>query len=91
MSRIVFQPVHSRHEDIEKQQVEIAGFEGRQPLTAVAGGDHAVAGPFQQNPDGGLDGAIVVHDQDLRHSLDSRKQGSMFGCEAVAAAAQAIS
>jgi hypothetical protein len=63
-----FQPVHSRHEDIEKQQVEIAGFEYRKPFTAIAGDDDIVAGPFQQDSDGRLDGTVIVHDQDFRQS-----------------------
>ena len=60
-----FQAVHSRHEDIEKQQIEISGLENRQPFAAIAGDDDAVAGPFQQKPDGRLHCTIVVHDQDL--------------------------
>ena len=57
------EPVHSRHEDVEKQQVEIAGFEQREPFAAVAGGDHAVACAFEQQADGGLNRRIVIHDQ----------------------------
>jgi hypothetical protein len=36
-----------RHEDIEKQQVELAGFEDRKPFAAIAGDHNAVPGPFQ--------------------------------------------
>ena len=81
-----FQPVHSRHEDVEKQQVEIAGFEDRKPVAAVAGDDDAVAGPFQQHLDGCLDRDVVVDDQDLCHnrSFVSTISRSMFGCESVA-------
>jgi hypothetical protein len=43
-----FQPVHARHEDIEKQEVELGGLEDREAVAAVTGGDNAVPGPFQQ-------------------------------------------
>ena len=36
-----------------------------QPLSPVAGGDHAMAGAFQQQADGHLDRRIVIHDQYL--------------------------
>ena len=57
------EPIHARHENVEKQQVEIAGLEQGDALSSVAGGDHAVAGPLQQKADGGLDRCIVIHDQ----------------------------
>jgi hypothetical protein len=60
-----FQPVHSGHEDIEEQEIEIPGFEQRKAPAAVAGGVNAVTCPFQQNPDGRLHGNIIVDDQDL--------------------------
>jgi hypothetical protein len=68
-----FQPVHSRHEDIEKQQVEISGLERRQPFAAIAGDGNTVAGPFQQDPEGCLDGIVVVDDQDFCHDLLSER------------------
>ena len=55
--------IHARHENVEKQQVEIAGLEQGDALSSVAGGDHAVAGPLQQKADGGLDRRVVIHDQ----------------------------
>jgi hypothetical protein len=82
-----FQPVHSRHEDIEKQQIEISGLEQCEPLAAIAGGNNAVAGPFQQQPDGRLDSAVIVHDQDFRQrpfpgpTLESK---STAGCKGFA-------
>ncbi len=61
-----FQAVHARHEDIEKQQIEsFTRLEYREPLAAIAGDDNAVAGPFQQNPDGRLHCNVIVHDQNL--------------------------
>ena len=57
------EPIHARHEDVEKQQVEIAGLEQGDALLSVAGGDHAMAGPLQQKADGGLHRCIVIHDQ----------------------------
>jgi hypothetical protein len=62
------QPIHSRHEDIENQQVEISGFEHRKPLAAVAGDDNGVTGPLQHDPAGRLHGKVVVQDQDVRQS-----------------------
>jgi hypothetical protein len=58
-----FQPVHARHENIEQQQIEIAGLEDRQRLASIAGDDDAVPGPFQQKPDRRLDGDVIVDDQ----------------------------
>ena len=66
-----FQAIHSRHEDIEKQQIEVSGFEYRQPFAAVAGADNAVACPFEQKSYSRLDGAVVVHDQNFRHGRPS--------------------
>ena len=87
-----FQAVHSRHEDIEKQQIEIPGFEDRQPYAAIAGDDHAVAGSFEQKSYGRLDGDVIVHDQNSCHSPAFREHRleSMCGCEAVTGVAQAL-
>ncbi len=57
------EPVHARHEDVEEQEIEIAGLAQREPLASVAGGDHAMAGAFQQQAHGSLNGSIVIHDQ----------------------------
>ena len=59
--------IHSRHEDIEKQQIEIAGLAQGKSLAAVAGRDHDVAGAFQQQADGHLNRHVVIHDQYFRH------------------------
>ena len=78
------EPVHSRHEDIEKQQVEIAGFELREALAAVAGGDHAMASAFEQQANGGLDRRIVIHDQYSCQNTPLRARAgirSTAGCE----------
>jgi hypothetical protein len=61
------QPVHSGHEDIEEQQIELTGFEQRERLVAVAGRRHLMPGPFQHQPDRDLHGRVVIHDQDVRH------------------------
>src|SRR5258708_6814295 len=60
-----FETLHSPHEKVEKQQVEIAGFELRQSVAAIAGRDDAVPGAFEQQADGQLYGAVVVDYQDL--------------------------
>ena len=78
------EPVHSRHEDVEKQQIEIAGLEYREPLAAIAGGDDAVAGAFQQQPDGRLHRIVIVDDQDLRQVQVLRARAgitSTAGCK----------
>ena len=59
-------PVHARHEDVEEQQVESSDFELIDPLPAAAGDDDLVSGPLQQEPDGNLNGLVIVHDQDFR-------------------------
>lgn len=41
-------PVHAGHENIEKQQIEIAALQLIEAAAAVAGGDHLMAGPLQQ-------------------------------------------
>jgi hypothetical protein len=58
-----FKTVHSRHEDVEEQQVEISGLAQCQALSPVTGGDHAMAGALQQQANGHLDRRIVIHDQ----------------------------
>src|ERR1035437_151576 len=86
-----FQAIHARHEDIEKQQIEVSGFEYRQPFAAIAGADNAVACPLEQKSYGRLDGAVIVHDQNFRHGQPSANtMESMCGCEAVAGLAQAL-
>ena len=86
-----FQPVHSRHEDIEKQQIEFSGFEDCQPFAAIAGDGNAVAGSFEQKFDGGLDGAVVIHNQYFCQSrLSANLMMSILGCESVAGVAQAL-
>src|ERR1700704_4255310 len=73
-----FEAAHPGHEDIEKQQIETSGFESRQPFATVAGGDNAVACPFQHQLDRFADGAIVVDDQNfcqcqlLRYESESK-------------------
>src|ERR1700689_606813 len=86
-----FDAIHSRHEDIEKQQVEFSGLEYLKPLAAVGGDDDAVSGAFQQKPDGRLHGAVVVDDQDFCQGQPSANtMASMFGCESAGSAAQAF-
>ena len=58
--------VHTRHENIEEQQVEVLAVELLQAAAAVIGGDHLMSGPFQQHADDGLDRGVVVDDQDFR-------------------------
>ena len=65
-----FEPIHSRHEDVEEQQIEISGLAQCQALSAVVGSDHAMAGAFEQQADGHLDRRIVIHDQ---YSCQSKK------------------
>lgn len=75
-------PVHAGHENIEKQQVKIAAFELIQRAPPVAGGDNPMPGPFQQQPDGGLDRSVIVGDEYFcqgRGSLASI--ASAAGCE----------
>ena len=60
-----FQTVHSRHEDIDNQQIEFAGFEYLQALKTVAGNHDLMAIPFQQKPHDGLNGDVIVDHQDI--------------------------
>lgn len=39
--------IHPRHENIDEQEIEIAGLAQSQPFAAIAGGDHAVDGAFE--------------------------------------------
>jgi hypothetical protein len=61
------QPVHAGHEDVEKQEVELAGLEQCKSLVAVAGDGDVMTGPLQKQPDGDLHGRVVIHDQDVGH------------------------
>jgi hypothetical protein len=74
-----FQPVHARHEDIEKQQVEIAGLEYRKSVAAIIGNDNTVPGPFQQQPDGRLNRAVIVNNQNFRQRLSLRSERGIMG------------
>ena len=62
------QPIHSGHEDIEDQEVEISGFKYRKPFAPVAGDHDAVTGPLQHDPDRRLHRGVVVHDQEVRQA-----------------------
>src|SRR5437016_397007 len=70
------QPIHARHEDIQAQEIEIAGFELGKPFAAVAGDVDTVASPFQQEPICQLDGWIIVHYQNLGHETLSTEAES---------------
>jgi hypothetical protein len=61
------QPIHARHEDIQAQEIEIAGFELGKSLAAIAGDVDTMASPFQQEPNCQLNGWIVIHYQNLGH------------------------
>jgi hypothetical protein len=61
------QPIHARHEDIQAQEIEIAGFELGKSLAAIAGDVNTMASPFQQQPNCQLNGCIIVHYQNLGH------------------------
>ena len=63
------EPIHARHENVEQQQVEIAGFELGDALSSVCRRDHAVVGPLQQEPDSGLNSRIVIYDQYFCRSI----------------------
>jgi hypothetical protein len=61
------QPIHARHEDIQAQEIEIAGFELGKSLAAVGGDVNTMASPFQQEPNCQLNGWVIVHYQNLGH------------------------
>jgi hypothetical protein len=65
-----FKSVHSRHEYVQEQQIEISGPTQCQALSPVIGSDHAMACAFQQQADGHLDRYVVIHDQ---YSCQSKK------------------
>ncbi len=71
-----FDAVHARHENIEKQQIEVAGLEHRQPLAAVVGHYRAMTGALEQKPDSRLDRSVVVHDQDFSHASFFRTESN---------------
>ena len=80
-----FQSVHSRHEDIKNQEIELFSFEDREPLAAIAGKENNVARPFQQKPDRRLHGAFIIDDQDFRQSyLRPFEAGIEAGCTSFA-------
>src|SRR6266568_3360092 len=63
------QPIHARHEDIQAQEIEIAGFELCKSFAAIAGDVNTMASPFQQEPNCQLNGRIIVHYQNLGHEI----------------------
>jgi hypothetical protein len=65
-----FKSIHSRHEDVQEQQVEISGLAQCQALSPVVGSDHAMAGALEQQANGHLDRRIVIHD---KYSCQSKK------------------
>lgn len=60
------EPVHAGHENIEEQQVEVAAKQLIEAAAAVAGGDHLMADPLQQQPHGGLNRRVVINDENFR-------------------------
>ena len=76
-----FKSVHSRHEDVEEQQIEISGPAQGQALSPVTGGDHAMVGALQQQADGHLDRHIVIHDQ---YSCQSESSPGCAGIKSTA-------
>jgi len=81
-----FQPIHARHEDIQAQKIEFAGFELGQSLAAVAGNVNAVAGSFQQELNCQLNSWIIVNYQYFGHENLSTgaESGPTTSCKGLA-------
>ncbi len=58
-----FKSVHSRHKNVEEQQIEISDLAQCQALSPVTGGDYIMPGALQQQTDDHLDRHIIIHDE----------------------------
>ncbi len=68
-------PVELRQHDVEDDEVEPLLGEAIERLAAVAGGDHLVSVLAQRIPEQGLNGVLVVDEEDPRaHLLHTRKR-----------------
>jgi hypothetical protein len=55
--------IHSRHEDVQEHQIEIAGLAQFQTLSSIVDGDYAMSGSLKEQADGHLDRRVVIHNQ----------------------------
>jgi len=60
--------IHSRHEDIQENQIEIAGLAQLHAFSSIVGGDYAMPGALEEQADGHLDRRIVIHNQNFSQS-----------------------